>query len=147
MLLSPAVPFRCCCTAALVLLAAAAHAQGPAPPEPRLAQSPVEAPAPRIEIGGLVVDETLTRAGRDFYDAFFQRWRWPEGAATATLTVHEQPMPGLGSRLSIRVDGEAVFETQLHPRADAAATVEQAVHRVAQRLRPGSRRPFSPRIL
>jgi hypothetical protein len=147
MSLSPAFSLRCCCTAAFALLAAAAHAQGPVPSEPRPEPPLVEAPALRAEIGGLVVDETLTRAGRDFYDAFFQRWRWPTGAATVTLAVHEQPTPGLGSRLSIRVDGEAVFETRLHPRADTMETVEEAVRRASLRLRAPSHRPASPRLL
>lgn len=144
MLHSPS--FILCFAVALVVLAAAAHAQGPTPSVP-----PAEAPslgvAPdAVEIDGLVVDETLTRAGRDFYDAFYQRWRWPAGAAT-TLTIHEQPAPGLGTRLSVRVDGEAVFETQLHPRADTMETVEQAVRRASRRLRAPSPRPASPRLL
>jgi hypothetical protein len=131
-----------------VLLAAAAQAQGPIPSPPPAGPSPGLGAAPQaVEIGGLVVDETLTRAGRDFYDAFYQRWRWPAGAAGHTLTIYEQPAPGLGTRLGVRVDGEAVFEASLHPRADAAATVEQAVRRVIQQLRPGSRRPLSPRLL
>lgn len=82
----------------------------------------------RMEIDGLVVDETQTRLGRDFYTEFFNFWQAPEGAVNYTVTVQEQPMPNLGTRVMVRVNDEIAFQAQLQPRQDMLEmTSRQAV--------------------
>lgn len=64
---------------------------------------------------GLVVDQTRTRLGRQFYDLFYRRWEAPEGAAGLTVTVEERPAPGRGSVVTVRADGEVTFRARLQP--------------------------------
>ncbi|MFW5973476.1 MAG: CsgE family curli-type amyloid fiber assembly protein [Bacteroidota bacterium] len=72
----------------------------------------------RTEIDGLVVDETQTKLGRDFYATFFAVWQAPEGAVNYTVVIQEQPMPNIGTRIHIRVNDELAFQTQLQPREE-----------------------------
>jgi hypothetical protein len=71
-----------------------------------------------MEIDGLVVDETITRIGRDFYAEFYRLWQRPPGSLNYTVVVEEQPMPGMGTRILVRVNDELAFQTQLQPRLE-----------------------------
>ena len=89
----------------------------------------------RLEIDGLVVDETLTKLGRDFYEGFYRLWRAPEGAVNYTVTVQERPLPSIGTLVAVRVDDEVAFQVRLLPRADAIeGAARQAVAVAQQRL-------------
>src|SRR5690625_3256442 len=82
----------------------------------------------RIEIDGLVVDETQTRLGGDFYALFHASWIAPEGAVNFTIVVREQPLPNIGTRILVHVNDEVAFQTQLQPReemVEAAARAEE----------------------
>ena len=45
--------------------------------------------------GGIVLDQTKTRAGRDFYDLFIQNLVLPENVMDYTIVIDETP--GLGT--------------------------------------------------
>lgn len=82
-----------------------------------------------IEIDGLVMDETQSKIGRDFYDAFYTRWEAPKGAVNFTVTVREQPVPNRGTRVTVQVNDEMVFRANLRPRQDQIETAaRQAVY-------------------
>lgn len=90
---------------------------------------------PRQEIDGLVVDETQTKIGRDFYDVFYARWNPPEGAVNYTVRVQEQPLPNLGTRISVRVNDEVAFQGMLQPRYDfIESAAQQAIFYTARML-------------
>ena len=69
-------------------------------------------------ITGLVVDETRTTIGRDFYDVFYEAWQAPEGSVNYTVVVEEQPVPSLGTRVIVRINDDVAFDTRLQPRYD-----------------------------
>lgn len=69
-------------------------------------------------ITGLVVDETRTTIGRDFYDVFYEAWEAPGGSVNYTVVVEEQPVPSLGTRVIVRINDEVAFDTRLQPRYD-----------------------------
>ncbi len=69
-----------------------------------------------MQIDGLIVDETATKVGRDFYDIFYGAWEPPDGAANYTVRIQEQPSPGLGSRVLVFLNEDALFQLQLQPR-------------------------------
>lgn len=71
---------------------------------------------PTYGINGLVVDETRTTIGRDFYDVFYDAWVAPENSINYTIAIEEQPVPGRGTRLIVRLNGEIAFDTRLQPR-------------------------------
>lgn len=67
-------------------------------------------------IPGLVVDETRTTIGRDFYDVFYEVWQAPEGSVNYTVVVEEQPVPSLGTRVIVRLNDQVTFDSRLQPR-------------------------------
>ncbi|MEP0547076.1 MAG: CsgE family curli-type amyloid fiber assembly protein [Rhodothermales bacterium] len=116
--------------AVLVALAPVAAAQDtPAPtvPVPSTSEAPADSADTDAEqrlipqsygITGLVVDETRTTIGRDFYDTFYEAWTSPEGSVNYTVVVEEQPVPGRGTRVLVRLNDEVAFDTRLQPGYD-----------------------------
>jgi curli production assembly/transport component CsgE len=84
-------------------------------------------------IVGLVVDETRTTIGRDFYDVFYEAWQPPEGSVNYTVVVEEQPVPSLGTRLIVRINDQVAFDTRLQPRYEMIQQAALAAVRYAQR--------------
>ena len=80
------------------------------------------------EIGGLVVDETVSKIGRDFYQVFYSAWQEPANVRSYTVRVQEQPAPGLGTRVVLLIDDEILGQIQLQPRYEV---VEEMAQRAA----------------
>ena len=97
------------------------------------------APAdPVLGLGQLVVDETVSRTGSYFYDVFYRLWRPPADARFVSVVLSEQPLPGQGTLIAVRLDGEVVFQGRLTPTEEAAETLaRQAVAATLQRLPRG----------
>lgn len=76
-----------------------------------------------LELDGLVMDETRSKIGRDFYDIFFQQWVAPPNSNNFTIVISEQPTPSLGSMVSVTVNGEQIFRYRLQPRYEVIEQV------------------------
>jgi hypothetical protein len=121
----PVIAVRLAAAVALVAFAPAAMAQGtPVPTAPSTSEAPADSADTAAEqrlipqsygITGLVVDETRTTIGRDFYDTFYDAWTAPEGSVNYTVVVEEQPVPGRGTRVLVRLNDEVAFDTRLQP--------------------------------
>lgn len=84
------------------------------------------------EINGLVVDETITKVGRDFYEVFYSRWEAPLSEQSYTIFIKELPQPGRGSLVSIYMDETELFSQPVQPRYDVIeAVAEYAVSLVS----------------
>ena len=93
---------------------------------------------PFVGVQGLVVDETATPSGRLFYEAFFLLWTPPPGAERTTVTLGEQPLPGNGTAVVARADGEVLLQTRLPRRPEEVEDLARAaVQYVRQRLAGG----------
>jgi len=71
-----------------------------------------------LEIDGLIVDETITKIGRDFYDIFHRQWEAPANSTNFTILIQEKPTRSNGAYVIISVNDETVFEYNLQPRYD-----------------------------
>ena len=81
-----------------------------------------------IEIDGLIVDETVTKMGRDFYDIFYSNWEAPPNSSNFTLEITEKPMIGMGTRIMVEINDQLVVESPLQPRYDVIESIaKQAV--------------------
>lgn len=88
---------------------------------------------PTLTINGLIVDETVTKVGRDFYELFYSRWQAPASKQVYMIFVREQPQPGMGSRVSVYLNDTELFVQPLQPRYDIIeAYAEYAVRLVRQ---------------
>ena len=95
-------------------------------------------PDPTLGIGQLVVDETVSRTGSYCYDVFYRLWRPPADARFVSVVLSEQPLPGQGTLIAVRLDGEIVFQGRLTPSEEAAeALARQAIVATLQRLPRG----------
>lgn len=71
-----------------------------------------------LEIGGLIINRTISRMGRDFFKTFSDQWETPSEAGNFMLEVSEQPAPSMGALVMVKVDNQIVFKARLQPRND-----------------------------
>ena len=71
-----------------------------------------------IELDGLLVDETKTKAGKDFYDLFYGSWEAPAGAKNYTITVSEKPFRLSSTQIVVSINDNTVYQAILQPRQD-----------------------------
>ncbi len=73
---------------------------------------------PSLEIDGLVVDETRTKAGHDFYDNFYRLWEAPPQAKNFSIVIREIPFRANTTQVQILVNDELVVNSILQPKQD-----------------------------
>jgi curli production assembly/transport component CsgE len=95
-------------------------------------QEVIDAEDSGLEIDGLIVDETRTRIGSDFYDHFYTNWEAPLQARNYTIVITEQPVPQMGTRITLRVNDQDVAQFMLQPRYEI---IEQYAQQSVQFLR------------
>ena len=87
------------------------------------------------ELTGIMVDRTITMAGKTFYRAFSQQAMGNVLISNATLTIQERPDARWGSQVWIMQGNRMYFRTQLSPRISEADQVAgEAVQIVEEAL-------------
>ncbi|MCB0547816.1 MAG: hypothetical protein KDD19_09510 [Phaeodactylibacter sp.] len=71
-----------------------------------------------FELGGFVIDNTRTRAGRELYDLFYSKWEAPAGAGDFFIKLEEFPGRGRITRLVAWLDDDKIVEANLQPNYD-----------------------------
>lgn len=71
-----------------------------------------------LEIDGLIVDNSVTKLGRDFYDIFMSQWEAPQNAKNYTITIRELPAMGISSIVIVEINDQQIVELPLQPRYD-----------------------------
>lgn len=94
------------------------------------------------EVGGLVVGQTMTLAGRTFYDSFASAWNDKDIDGRFSISITERPTARLGSQVFVEYGNRRLLQMFLPPNrslipdigAQAAAQVYQAIldYQVAQ---------------
>lgn len=87
------------------------------------------------DVGGLVVGNTVTMAGRTFYDSFASAWSELDEVGRFTVAVTERPTARLGSQVFVDYGNRRLLQMFLPPNrtqipaigANAAAQVFQAI--------------------
>ena len=77
------------------------------------------------EIDGLLIDETLTKTGHDFYDVFYSAWEAPEQVNNYTVRIIERPLRGRGFQIIVSVNDVEIIEENLQPRYDMLEAAAQ----------------------
>jgi curli production assembly/transport component CsgE len=75
----------------------------------------VELPIMYGNVDGIVLDETRSKTGRDFYKAFYDAWSKSKGVENSVVRVAEKPGPGMASIVYVEVNYEEIFELRLRP--------------------------------
>lgn len=91
--------------------------------------------SPSSELTGVLVDRTITMAGKTFYRSFSQRAMGNMIIGNATIIIQERPDARWGSQLWIMQGNQMYFRTQLSPRiSEADRAAEEAVQTVEEAL-------------
>lgn len=86
-------------------------------------------PENKLELSGLMIDETKTRIGQQFYDAFFMKYNQLPKKFQGTVTVAELPGFGRSTRVTVMYDDQLVYV--FVPRADDEAIAEEVTRTLA----------------
>lgn len=88
-----------------------------------------------LEIDGLIVDETRTKAGQDFYDHFYSNWEAPPNARNFSVKIKEEPFRLRTTQVIVKINDNEVFQAMLQPRKDyIEAVADYAISRSQQFL-------------
>ena len=71
-----------------------------------------------LEIDGLIINETKTKIGQDFYEFFYNSWEAPQAITGFSLIISERPAGSMGSWVWIDVDETTVYQNRLTPKPD-----------------------------
>jgi len=81
-------------------------------------KKPVHSTDVEIEIDGLLVDDTKTKAGKDFYDLFYTNWEAPAAAKNYSITLSEKPFRLTSTLIIISINNDIVYQDILQPREE-----------------------------
>ena len=102
--------YLCLCLVILVLFAPSSHATN------------------EVEIGGLLLDNTKSRLGHDFYFKFSQLWHDIPNTQGINVQVIEQIVPRAGTKLSLVLNSRVIYVTHFGRRQSPVKDkVEQAI--------------------
>lgn len=105
------------------------------------------------ESSGLVLDQTITKIGHDFYDQFYSKWEAPTEVLEYTVAVGEKPSRGNNAVIVVTVNGEDLLEFPLQGKSDivedaaqqaigvAAAFLQQG-YELGKQLEKGNKQPL-----
>ena len=88
------------------------------------------------EITGLIVEETMTKIGYEFYETFFLLWEAPQvQVKDYNILITEKATPTWGSLVEVKIGETAVFGRMLRPRSeDIEEAVKEAIGATRQYL-------------
>ncbi len=88
-----------------------------------------------LEIDGMIISETISKIGNDFYDIFYSNWNPPPQAKNYTITISEKPFPLQGNLITVKVNDAKTFERFVQPRYESIVeSVNQAIQYTANYL-------------
>lgn len=91
---------------------------------------------PQDNLTGLIVDNTVTFMGRQFYNDFAAAWLDQGMTDAKNISIHEQPTAVSGTRIWIEYNQQILFQAFISPvRADIDNTSKRAAAVVAQRFK------------
>ncbi len=101
-------------------------------PEKELPKAPVAIPKTptfdELEIDGLILDETRSKLGHDFYEYFYNAWVAPQEAKDFIITIRELPARGRVAQIAIEINDQTLVKRFLQPRSELIENL--AVHLV-----------------
>lgn len=84
--------------------------------------------ASELSLGGMVLDRTLSRFGKDFTFYYASYWREIPGTDGMTVVIHEQVFPQAGTLLWVEIDQQRIFQATFGRRQnDVKELAEQAI--------------------
>lgn len=70
------------------------------------------------ELKGLTIDETKSKVGKDFYDAFYLQYSQLPEKSNFAITISELPSRGTNGQISIMIDDKQIYSFMTNPNED-----------------------------
>jgi curli production assembly/transport component CsgE len=83
------------------------------------------------QFDGVVIDQTITRAGKDFYQQFSMSWHDQPLSERYTISVKEQPSARFGSQIYIVFGSRRIFQGQMSPNRSQIKMLSDAAVEIA----------------
>ena len=78
-----------------------------------------------LEIENMIVDETLSKIGKDYFDLFYTKWESQvAGIVNYSIVIYEKTLPQRGTQISIKVNDLDIYQSFIQPRYEL---IEQSV--------------------
>lgn len=118
-----------------LLISTAALARAATDMNPPLPSEDLDGRTVEEAYGGVVVGQTVTVAGQDFYQYFVALWRDKPSNEKYSITVRERPSARLGNLVWVEYERQTLFQTLLPvSRSQIKPVSEQAVEIAWQRM-------------
>jgi curli production assembly/transport component CsgE len=75
---------------------------------------------------GIVIDQTFTRPGKEFYQIFTAHWQDQPLSERYTISVKEQPSARFGSQVYIVFGNRRIFQGQISPNRNQIRMLSEA---------------------
>lgn len=86
-----------------------------------------------FEIKGIVVDDVITKIGKDFYDYFYQNYSNSGNQYPFIINIKEKPYFGRSSILTIEIEDQNIFEFYSKPEEEyLKSAVQVALQKINQ---------------
>ncbi|SMD36855.1 Curli assembly protein CsgE [Reichenbachiella faecimaris] len=86
-----------------------------------------------VEIDELIVDQSLSKSGHDFYEIFYSQWIWPEVDGFFTIYIKERPARANSTQVQVYVNELLVFENILQPSYESLVSLSDYASRYVRR--------------
>lgn len=84
-----------------------------------------------LEVENFIVDETISKIGKDFYDLFYIRWNEQVKGGSYSIVISEKALPQRGTQINIKVNDTDVYQSFVQPRYDVIEqSVDQGIYMV-----------------
>ncbi|WP_283241202.1 CsgE family curli-type amyloid fiber assembly protein [Pseudoalteromonas rubra] len=98
-----------------------------------------------VELGGLVIDQSISRFGYQFYFDFSQLWRDVPTTAGVNITIKETVLPRAGTRLQVFMNNQLVYATAMGRRGGPLKSrVEAALFAIMDAMASAQHQQHSP---
>ncbi|MBR8535675.1 hypothetical protein KDU71_08910 [Carboxylicivirga sediminis] len=98
--------------------------------EARSKQQIVEPPT--LEIDGIIMDETMSKSGREFYEIFFANWSKPTGYSNYYLKIKEKPFQFNNTIIEVYLKEQLIYQQMMKRRYDEVEQMAKGAVVVAQ---------------
>lgn len=101
--------------------------------------------AEEIEVGGLLLDNTISRFGHEFYYQFSQFWPDIPNTGGVNVQIKEQVVPRAGTKLIVTMNHQVIYVTHLGRRqSPIKPRVEQAIYILIEAIAQSQIRQTNP---
>lgn len=101
--------------------------------------------AGELEVGGLLLDNTISRFGYEFYYQFSQFWPDIPNTDGINVQIKEQVVPRAGTKLTVTMDHQVIYITHLGRRqSPIKPRVEQAIYILIEAIAQSQMRQSNP---